>query len=52
MATGLTAMSFVLERKQGLLGRSFVAGQSCLSDHVGQRSVLLVSPLESMMHIK
>ena len=26
MATGLTALSFVLERKQGLLDRSLVAG--------------------------
>ncbi len=27
MATGLTAMTFVLDRKQGLLDRSLVAGE-------------------------
>ncbi|KAI0241754.1 ABC transporter G family member 20 [Lamellibrachia satsuma] len=46
MATGLTALSFVLERKQGLLDRSFVAGVTAVEVMLGhmcsQFLVLLV----------
>ena len=37
MATGLTALAFVLERKQGLLDRSIVAGklETVLVNHLG-----------------
>ncbi|ELT92522.1 hypothetical protein CAPTEDRAFT_162923 [Capitella teleta] len=38
MATGLTAMSFVLERKQGLLDRSFVAGVTNMEVMIGHIS--------------
>ena len=46
MAVGLTALSFIIERKEGLLERSWVAGVTAfevmLAHVVGQFIVMLV----------